>query len=437
MESMKSYETLTSAAQPTIAPMEPVPRVVMLAAYRFPHGDAMSNRLLQLARSATPPGASTLIINDWPGNDRQPESVALPPELRLITLSAAGGGGRFRRWAHRQSRPLRVLRALRQAGIPTGDLTGVCIPLGLWNLSTWTVLRLTLRCPLTVDVLERHDPAQFRHGRLAPYFIRHRWHSFLAARLADRVIAISTTLQRRFARSDRATLVVPPQVDCADYDQPAPSSLQGGLRLLYAGTAGSKDHLAGVLEGIRRLPETDRQRVRLTIAGMTQEQATAVSDLDGKAVADLGDQLVFLGRVSRDRVLAELRAAHFSVLIRPPGGYAEAGFPSKVPESLAAGCPVLLNHTSDLATYISDGREGIVLAGPGADDVREGLRRALALDDAQWWQMSHSARERASAFDYRAWAPTVSAFVTGRATVRSGQDHAGGQPAVAPRRSGE
>ena len=102
---MKSYETLTSAAQPTIAPMEPVPRVVMLAAYRFPHGDAMSNRLLQLARSATPPGASTLIINDWPGNDRQPESVALPPELRLITLSAAGGGGRFRRWAHRQSRP--------------------------------------------------------------------------------------------------------------------------------------------------------------------------------------------------------------------------------------------------------------------------------------------------------------------------------------------
>ncbi|MEV4718820.1 glycosyltransferase [Micromonospora noduli] len=304
-------------------------------------------------------------------------------------------------------------------------------------MSTWTVLRLTLRCPLTVDVLERHDPAQFRHGRLTPYFIRHRWHSFLAGRLADQVIAISTTLQRRFARLNRATLVVPPQVDCADYGQPAPSSLRGGLRLLYAGTAGAKDHLAAVLEGIRRLPDTDRQRVRLTIAGMTKEQAAAASDLDDKAVADLGDQLVFLGRVSRDRVLAELGAAHFSVLIRPPGGYAEAGFPSKVPESLAAGCPVLLNHTSDLATYISDGREGIVLAGPGVDDVREGLRRALALDDAQWWQMSHCARERASAFDYRAWAPTVSAFVTGRATVPSGQDQAGGQPAVAPRRNGE
>ncbi|MFG1884816.1 glycosyltransferase [Micromonospora sp. NPDC049102] len=411
---MKSDETLTSPARSSIAPGEPVPRVVMVAAYRFPHGDAMSNRLLQLARSATPPGATTVIVNDWPGTERPPEPVTLPPELRLITLFAADGGGRLRRWARRQSRPLRVLRALRRAGIPTGEVTGICLPLGLWNLSTWIVLRLTMRCPLTVDVLERHEPGQFRHGRLTPYFIRHRWHSLLAARLADRVVAISTTLQRRLARSHRPILVVPPQVDCADYREPAPPSLRDGLRLLYAGTAGPKDRLAAVLEGIRRLPEPARQRVRLTVAGMTREQAAAMSDLDDTFVADLTDQIVFLGRVSRDRVLAELRTAHFSVLVRPTGGYADAGFPSKVPESLAAGCPVLLNHTSDLATYIDDGREGIVLAGPDADDVRDGLRRALNLDDAQWWQMSRRARERATAFDYRAWIPTVSAFVAGR-----------------------
>ncbi|MGC4820222.1 glycosyltransferase family 4 protein [Micromonospora sp. DT63] len=391
----------------------------------------MSNRLLQLARSATPPGATTVIVNDWPGTDRPPEPVALPPGLRLITLFAAGGGGRFRRWVRRQSRPLRVLRALRRAGIPTGEITGICLPLGLWNLSTWIVLRLTVRCPLTVDVLERHEPGQFRHGRLTPYFIRHRWHSLLADRLADQVIAISTTLHRRLARPNRPILVVPPQVDRADYRQPAPPSLTNGLRLLYAGTAGPKDRLAVVLEGIRRLPEPERQRVRLTVAGMTREQTAAMSDLDEGVVADLAEQIVFLGRVSRDRVLAELRAAHFSVLVRPSGGYAEAGFPSKVPESLAAGCPVLLNHTSDLATYIGDGREGIVLAGPGADDVRDGLVRALTLNDAQWWQMSHHARERASTFDYRTWAPVVSAFVAGR---RSSQDQVSGPGGVHPQR---
>nr|WP_161556677.1 glycosyltransferase [Micromonospora acroterricola] len=412
-----------------------MPRLVMVAAYRFPHGDAMSNRLLQLARSATPPGTSTLIVNDWPGNDRPPEPVALPPELRLITLSATGGGGRLRRWMHRQGRPLRVLKALRRAGVPIRDLTGVCLPLGLWNLTTWVVLRSATRCPLTVDVLERHEPAQFPRGRLAPYFIRHRWHSYLAGRLADRIIAISTTLQRRFARPGQPILVVPPQVDCADYGEPAPPSVKASLRLLYAGTAGSKDQLAVVLDGIRRLPEPERRRVRLSIAGMTREQATLVSDLEDRAVADLGEQITFLGRVPRDRVVAELGAAHFSVLVRPPGGYADAGFPSKVPESLAAGCPVLLNHTSDLGSYIDDGREGIVLTGADADDVRDGLQRALALDDAQWWRMSRHARERASAFDYRAWAPAVSAFVTGRANVEDGLDPVSRSANVRPTRS--
>ena len=121
----------------------------------------------------------------------------------------------------------------------------------------------------------------------------------------------------------------------------------------------------------------------------------------------------FLGRVPREAVLAELRRAHFSVLVRPSAGYAQAGFPSKVPESLAAGCPVLLNLTSDLRRYLVDGREGILLDGSAAEDVRRGIERALRLDDAAWRTMSRAARERAHRFDYRGWTPVVSDFVTG------------------------
>ncbi|MBM7493638.1 glycosyltransferase involved in cell wall biosynthesis [Micromonospora luteifusca] len=377
----------------------------------------MSNRMLQLARSATPPGTPTLVVNDWPNDGSRPDPAPqLPPGLQLITLSR-GGGNQIRRWVHRQGRALRVLAALRRAGIRRGDLHGVYLPVGLWNLTTWAVLRSTLQCPLTVDVVERHDSAQFRHGRLTPYFIRHRWHSFLAARLADRIIAISTALERHYARRGKPVLVVPPQVDCADYGPPAPPPIRDGLRLLYAGTAGAKDPLGVILAGIRRLSPPDRQRVHLTIAGMTRAQATSLSDLEGGAVAEFGDQITFLGRVPRYRILAELGAAHFSVLVRPRGGYAEAGFPSKVPESLAAGCPVILNHTSDLARYITDGREGIVLSGPGPDDVRNGIERALALDDEQWRWMSRRSREGAWKFDYQFRATEVSNFVTGREAV--------------------
>lgn len=401
---------LIPALRPTATPS-----VLALAAYRFPHGDAMSNRLLQLVRSATPPGGVALVVNDWPDDgSRPPSPVDLPPDVRLITLPRRrGGGGALGRWSHRRLRPLRVLAALRRAGVRPGDLAGVHLPLGLWDLATWAVLRVAVRCPVTVDVLEQHDRAQFPHGWRTPYFLRHRWASFWAGRLADQVIVISELLERHFVRQGRPTLVVPPQVDRADYADPAPPALGDGLRLLYAGSAGAKDQLAVVLEGIRLLPPADRARVHLVIAGITRERVGQLSDLDEAGLADLDDQVSFLGRVSRDRVFAELRRAHFSVLVRPPLGYAEAGFPSKVPESLAAGCPVLLNLTSDLRRYLVDGREGIVLDGAAPEDVRLGIERALRLDDPAWRAMSRAARERSHCFDYRAWRPVVSDFVTG------------------------
>ncbi|TNH27614.1 glycosyltransferase family 4 protein [Micromonospora orduensis] len=405
------------------------PQVLAMAAYRFPHGDAMSNRLLQLARSATPPGGTALVVNDWPQDgSRPPDNPELPPGVRLITLPPQRvSGGIAGRWLHRYTRPLRVLAALRRAGVRPGALAGVHLPLSLWNFTTWAVLRTAVRCPVTVDVLERHDRAQFPRGWLTPYFVRHRWAFFLAGRLADRVVAISETLERYFVGRGRPTLVVPPQVDCADYADPAPPSLTDGLRLLYAGSAGAKDQLAVVLDGIRRLAPEDRSRVRLVIAGISREHADTLSDLDATSPEDLYDQVIFLGRVPRDRVLAELGRAHFSVLVRPPVGYAQAGFPSKVPESLAAGCPVLLNHTSDLRRYIVDGREGIVLDGAGPDDIRRGLERALLLDDPEWRSMSRAARERAHCFDYRAWTAAVSDFVTG--AVRAPGDGSSARPA--------
>jgi glycosyltransferase involved in cell wall biosynthesis len=361
----------------------------------------MSNRILPLARSAARPGATAVIVNDWPWDGTTPPPPApLPSDVELVTIRAAGRS-RATRYLLRLSRPLRVLRALRHHGVRRGQVAAVCLPISLMSLSTWLVVRLALRCPIVVDALERHDPEQFPHGRLTPHFLRHRWTSMLGARLADRVITVSSTLGRRFAGRRRPVLVVPPQVDCDEYAKPDPPSVHIGLRLLYAGTPGAKDRLDILVEGLTRLSDADRARIELRIAGAGEPSGWAGPP-----------QVTFLGRIPRSQVLALLARSHFSLLVRPVGGYAEAGFPSKVPESLAAGCPVLLNHTSDLNQYIVDGREGIVLAGPTADDVADGLRAALALDDAAWLRMSGAARVQARvSFDYRGWVPAVADFL--------------------------
>ncbi|WDZ87856.1 glycosyltransferase [Micromonospora cathayae] len=401
------------------------PRPLLVGAYQFPYGDATSNRLLQLARCAAPEGSRTLVVNDWPCDGSLPPRRDEVPGIDLITLRTRGGN-RFTRMSARLARPVRVLRAARRRGVGRGDVSVVLLPMAMMTLGNWAVLRFALRCPVVVDASERHDRRQFRHGWLTPYFVRHRWSTFLATRLVDRATAVSTTLAGYLAGHGLDVLVVPPQVDCDEFAAPRPPSLGDGLRLLYAGTPGRKDMLDVILRGISELAPADQRRVTLTIAGITREEATTRSDLDVSVLATVSARVTFLGRVPRGVVLTLLSESHFSMLVRPTGGYAAHGFPSKVPESLAAGCPVLLNHTSDLAAHVQDGVEGLVLDGNGPQDVRRGIERALALRDEDWTAMSRAARSRARrSFDHRAWRDRVSAFVAAADVSPSAADRPG------------
>ncbi|BCJ57430.1 glycosyltransferase [Micromonospora endophytica] len=387
-------------------------RPLLVGAYAFPYGDATSNRLRQLARSAAPEGLRTLVVNDWPGEVPYPGEVTDLAGIDLITMRIRGGN-RLTRMAARLARPVRVLRALQRHGVDRDEIGVVLLPMALMTLGNWAVLRLVLRAPVVVDASERHDRHQFAHGWLTPYFVRHRWSTFLATRLVGRATAVTGALADHLAGYGLDVLVVPPQVDCAEFRPPRPPSLAAGLRLLYAGTPGRKDMLDVIVRGISRLDPQEQRRVSLTIAGITREQAATGSDLDPALLDEVVAEVTFLGRVPRDTVLTLLGGAHFSMLVRPTGGYAAHGFPSKVPESLAAGCPVLLNHTSDLAGYVRDGVEGLVLDGNGPDDVRRGIERALCLRDEQWATMSRAALSRArESFDQRAWQARISAFLT-------------------------
>ncbi|MGK5739555.1 glycosyltransferase [Micromonospora sp. URMC 103] len=386
------------------------PRPLLVGAYRFPHGDATSNRLLQLARSAAPADTRTLVVNDWPPDGSVPGDPVVDG-IDLITLRTRGRNHLTRALA-RLARPARVLRAMRRAGLRRGDISVVCLPMAMMTLQTWLLFRLVLRCPVVVDASERHDSRQFRRGWLTPYFVRHRWSTFLATRLVGRATAVSTRLADHFVSRGLSVVVVPPQVDCKEFGESKAPPISDGLRLLYAGTPGRKDMLDVVLRGLAQLPAAQQERVSVTIAGITRDDATALSDLDVSVLDRIAARVTFLGRVPRERVHALLGESHFSVLVRPTGGYAAYGFPSKVPESLAAGCPVLLNHTSDLARYVRDGVEGIVLDGYRAEDVRRGIERALRLGDDDWWRMSAAGRARArESFDHRAWRSVVSEFL--------------------------
>ena len=93
-------------------------------------------------------------------------------------------------------------------------------------------------------------------------------------------------------------------------------------------------------------------------------------------------------------------------------GLKQAGFPTKVPESLAVGTSVICNLTSDLEDYICDGQEGLICADHTVNSFLIALNRAMRLTPEQKKAMRQAARKQAEqSFDYRNYADALSAFI--------------------------
>ncbi|HEY5057534.1 MAG TPA: glycosyltransferase family 4 protein [Gaiellaceae bacterium] len=104
---------------------------------------------------------------------------------------------------------------------------------------------------------------------------------------------------------------------------------------------------------------------------------TGVNTPEPPDVAQLGAGLRDLGWVPRD-VVPELLAAA-DVLVQPgrPGPYNDYRFPSKLPEFLASGRPVVLPK-ANVGLELQNGEEALVLERGDADEIRDAVSRLAA-----------------------------------------------------------
>ena len=124
-----------------------------------------------------------------------------------------------------------------------------------------------------------------------------------------------------------------------------------------------------------------------------------------------GQRIDFTGKVAADRVPALVAKADFSVIIRSDERYAQAGFPTKLVESLASGTPVITTVSGDEATVIEDGKNGFVLRSGDLEEVMSVLRRARDLSSDEKLRMRGEALQAARNFDYREYVEPLRLFL--------------------------
>ena len=181
------------------------------------------------------------------------------------------------------------------------------------------------------------------------------------------------------------------------------------VRVTYFGSPGSKDDLATLLHGIVLLTSHARSLLTVTLAGLTLDELRSLPGMDEDIVNAALGNLEIVGRLDRHQLLDLLGASHYSISYGPKRRLARFGFPSKIPESMAAGCPPIANLTSDLSKYLKDGSNAIICGEQRAESVAVALGRGIAfVADGRHTSMSHQARRTAEQqFEAKAWGPRL------------------------------
>ena len=356
--------------------------IVLVSQYRFPEGDAGSVRFYHFAVTLQRMGYDVLVVGMGETTIGE-QCFQGVPYLSLRTEDRYGSylfyTWRLRRLFSRLKREERNIKAV------------VC---GFTMIHVLTFLKRYCRSrqiPLIKDVVEWYSPQQFSRGK---WSLSYRMKDLENRRVISppvRVIAISRYLERYFLSKGCETSRIPIYFDVARMPMRMADE-DVALHLIYAGSPGKKDYLHLMLAGLSLLDTSALSQIRFVVIGVSESQVkTMISPAE---YVRLEPYLDIKGKLPHSEVLSALCRADFSVLLRDSEArYAQAGFPTKVIESLSAGVPMICNYSSDLKDFLIDGENALIVQSLSAYSFATVLKQAIALSTIEKDKMSVAARQ--------------------------------------------
>gem|GEM_PF-1535467 len=251
------------------------------------------------------------------------------------------------------------------------------------------LLSAMLRCRTD----ELRAPAGLQRADLAPRALSHPVRSRAFLRVADGCTVIVDTL-REFVPAGAPVLTLPPGVDFSLYQpQPADPALRAelGLRedekvLVYTGsnTFANEHEIRELYEAVALL-NTRGVPTRLIRTGLFSTKFSEPLPAEWSAqVVDMG----FVEKALLPKLLAQFRA-----LVQPghTGEFNDYRLPSKLPEMLAMGRPVVA-PASNVGRLLRNGLDAVLLSHGSAEEMADACQRIWA-DAALAGSLANNAAE--------------------------------------------
>lgn len=271
---------------------------------------------------------------------------------------------------------------------------------------------------IACDIVEWHQPFQFEGNDKSWIYKKtmypmYRKFFYEVAPSTKNIIAISKCLREHFVEEGCNTIVVPIYIDV---DKRPPISLSPDekiVNMIYPGNPYKKDDFESMIGALELLSENERERIKLHLTGASLESYKASAPHKEKELSKYIKQgvIIYHSWLEYSELMKLYEQVDFALLPRPINLTTQANFPSKVPEMMNKGIPVIMNRVGDIADYLSDNIDAILYDGEGPKNCAIALRRVLNMTKNNRDQIKKNAYDCAEKkFNYHLCASQLDEF---------------------------
>ena len=251
---------------------------------------------------------------------------------------------------------------------------------------------------LIYDVVEFQTLSKQTFASFLSFYLPNIYLNKKGIKKSDKVISISSYLKKYFDSRGCYSVRIPFVFDTRNVEfYKEKSEDKNTLNLLYAGhPKKGKDILYKCIEGLALLPDDVKNRINFNITGTSAENLLKNGKLSKDVYNKTKEMVHYLGKQTNEKIKELYSQSDFSVLIRDKNNrLSQAGFPTKVSESLAHGVPMICNITSDLGEYLINDFNAIILNEETSEEFARAVLCCLNKSRDELSQMRLNARHTA------------------------------------------
>lgn len=228
--------------------------------------------------------------------------------------------------------------------------------------------------PYVIEQCEWYDVSSFPGGYFNPKYWLYSYNMRWGYARCDGVIAISSYLFNHFSKKVKHVVRIPSIIDITEYEPKLDVNTKDILNVGMCGSlGGSKENIKVVFEALLKVNH-EKKRVTYHLYGPSKEEV--IKAVGTELYNRCSNYVEIYGRIPQIDVAKRLKELDYTILVRPKRRSSEAGFSTKLVESMAVGVPSICNDTGDISQYIINGFNGVILDDDSADGICCGLTTA-------------------------------------------------------------